>query len=305
MPSETLVLPAPSATASEGTAAEGRPAHPPARPAPAPGAEPRAISPDFHARKRRERLLSFSLGAGVIGLLLLAWEVASRLAWIDPLFSSSPSRIAVAAVRLFEGGEIIRHALASGKVFLVGFLLAALVGVPLGMGAGWSKWADRAFSPLISALNTTPRVALMPLLIVWFGLGFGSKVVLVFLSAFFPIVVSMQTAMLNLDEQFRTVARAYGAGPRQLFFTVALPASIPFLVNGLRQGVGRALLGIIAAEVFGGSEGLGFLIMYSGQTFQVETVFVCVVLIATFGIALDRSFNAVHRRVDHWRGGHR
>jgi len=238
-------------------------------------------------------------------VLLLAWEAASRLAWIDPLFSSSPSRIAAAAVRLFEGGEILRHALASGKVFLAGFLLAALAGVPLGMGAGWSKWADRAFSPLISALNTTPRVALMPLLIVWFGLGFGSKVVLVFLSAFFPIVVSMQTAMLNLDEQFRTVARAYGASPRQLFFTVALPASIPFLVNGLRQGVGRALLGIIAAEVFGGSEGLGFLIMYSGQTFQVETVFVCVVLIAAFGIALDRSFNAAHRRVDHWRGGHR
>jgi ABC-type nitrate/sulfonate/bicarbonate transport system permease component len=261
------------------------------------------INPDFHARRRRERALSVALGAGVIGALLALWEIAARFAWIDPLFSSSPSSVAVAAVRLFGGGELFRHALATGHVFAIGFVLAALVGVPFGIAAGWSKWADRAFSPLISALNTTPRVALMPLLIVWFGLGFGSKVVLVFLSAFFPIVVSMQTAMLNLDEQFRTVARAYGASPRQLFTTVALPASVPFLVSGLRQGVGRALLGIIAAEVFGGSEGLGFLIMYSGQTFQVETVFVCVMLIAAFGIGLDRSFHAIHRRVDHWRGG--
>jgi len=121
----------------------------------------------------------------------------------------------------------------------------------------------------------------------------------------FPILVNMQTAMQNLDEEFRTVAKAYGATPLKLFTTVALPASIPFLLTGLRVALGRALLGVIGAEVFGGGEGIGFLIQYSGQTFQVETVFVCVVLIATFGIALDRTFLAFHRRVDHWRGGYR
>lgn len=234
--------------------------------------------------------------------LLAVWELAARLGKIDLMFTSCPSRIVVSAIELSKEGEIFRHAAVTGHVFLIGFLISVVVGVPAGILIGWSKWTDRAFSPLVSAFNTTPRIALMPLLIVWFGLGFGSKLVLVFLSAVFPILVNMQTAMLNLDEEYRTVAKAYGASGWKLFTTVALPASVPFLLTGLRVGVGRALLGIIGAEVFGGGEGIGFLIQYSGQTFQVETVFVCVVMIATFGIVLDRSFYAFSRRVDHWRG---
>jgi NitT/TauT family transport system permease protein len=264
-----------------------------------------AIRPDFLRRRRREQILSAALGGGVILLLLAAWETAARSGWIDIMFTSCPSRIAVASVELFRNGEILRNAWITVRVFLLGFLISVAVGVPAGIVVGWSKWTDRAFSPLISAFNTTPRIALMPLLIVWFGLGFGSKLVLVFLSAVFPILVNMQTAMLNLDEEFRTVANAYGATPWQLFSTIALPASVPFLLTGLRVALSRALLGVIGAEVFGGGEGLGFLIQYAGQTFQVETVFVCVVLIAVFGIAMDRSFQAFQRRVDHWRGGYR
>jgi NitT/TauT family transport system permease protein len=221
------------------------------------------------------------------------------------MFSSYPTKIFISGIDLFRDGQITHHAWASFRVFIIGFLVSALVGIPVGILAGWSKWSEYALSPLISAINTTPRLALMPLLIVWFGLGFGSKVVLIFLSAVFPIIINMQAAMLNLDEEFRTVARAYGASRRQLFFTIALPASVPFLVTGLRMGVGRALLGIIAAEVFGGGEGIGFLIQYAGSMFQVDTVFVCVIIIATFGIVLDRSFQIISRRVDHWRGAGR
>jgi len=263
------------------------------------------VNNDFLRRKRLEKLYSILLGGGVIVFVLAVWELAARLGYIDLMFTSCPSKIVVAFWDLGREGEIFRHALVTGRVFILGFIISAVVGIPAGIAVGWSKWTDRAFSPLISAFNTTPRIALMPLLIVWFGLGFGSKLVLVFLSAVFPILVNMQTAMLNLDEEFRTVAKAYGASSWKLFTTVALPASIPFLLTGLRVALGRALLGIIGAEVFGGGEGIGFLIQYSGQTFQVETVFVCVVLIATFGITLDRSFQAFHRRVDHWRGGYR
>jgi NitT/TauT family transport system permease protein len=263
------------------------------------------IRPDFFRRRRRERLLSFVLGFGVIAALLALWEIAARTRLIDPMFSSCPSKIVVAGIELFREGTIAHHAWASFRVFIVGFLVSAIVGIPVGIISGWSKWMDRAFSPLISALNTTPRIALMPLLIVWFGLGFGSKIVLVFLSAVFPIIVNMQTAMLNLDEEFRTVAKSYGANRQQLFTTIALPASVPFLITGLRLGMARSLMGIIAAEVFGGGEGIGFLIQYAGSMFQVETVFVCVVLIASFGIALDRSFQLILHRVDHWRSAGR
>jgi NitT/TauT family transport system permease protein len=263
------------------------------------------IRPDFFKRKRMEQILSFSLGAGIILLLLLLWEFSARNNWIDPMFSSYPTKIFLAGVNLFREGQILHHAWASLRVFVLGFLVSALVGIPTGIISGWSKWTDHALSPLISALNTTPRLALMPLLIVWFGLGFGSKIVLVFLSAVFPIIINMQAAMLNLDDEFRTVAKAYGANRFQLFTTIALPASVPFLITGLRMGIGRALLGIIAAEVFGGGEGIGFLIQYAGSMFQVETVFVCVVLIGFFGIVLDRSFQLISRRFDHWRGSGR
>ena len=262
-------------------------------------------NPDFFRRRRREHIISFSLGFGVIALLLILWEIAARTRLIDPMFTSCPSKIFLAGIELFRDGEILRHARASGKVFIVGFIASAIVGIPVGIIAGWSKWTDHTLSPLISALNTTPRIALMPLLIVWFGLGFGSKIVLVFLSAVFPIIVNMQSAMLNLDDELRTVAKSYGANKRQLFMTIALPASVPFLITGLRLGIARALMGIIAAEVFGGGEGIGFLIQYAGSMFQVETVFVSVVLIATFGIALDRSFQMISHRVDHWRSAGR
>jgi ABC-type nitrate/sulfonate/bicarbonate transport system permease component len=267
--------------------------------------ENRNIRPDFYKRKRREQFFASALGLGVIAALLIIWEIAARTGLIDSMFSSCPSKIIIAGIELFRDGQIQHHAWASSKVFILGFLLSAVVGIPVGIISGWSKWTDHALSPLISALNTTPRLALMPLLIVWFGLGFGSKIVLVFLSAVFPIVINMQAAMLNLDEEFRTVAKSYGATRRQLFTTIALPASVPFLITGLRMGIGRALLGIIAAEVFGGGEGIGFLIQYAGSMFQVETVFVCVVLIGTFGIVLDRSFQFVSRSVDHWRSAGR
>jgi ABC-type nitrate/sulfonate/bicarbonate transport system permease component len=263
--------------------------------------EAKNIRPDFYQRRRREQLYSGGLGFGVIGALLALWEIAARTHLIDPMFSSYPTKIIVSGIQLFREGQIQHHALASSKIFIVGFFVSAIIGIPVGIISGWSKWTDHALSPLISALNTTPRIALMPLLIVWFGLGFQSKVVLVFLSAVFPIIINMQTAMLNLDEEFRAVAKSYGATRLQLFRTVALPASVPFLITGLRLGMARALMGIIAAEIFGGGEGIGFLIQYAGSMFQIETVFVCVLLIASFGIALDRSFQMVLRRVDHWR----
>ena len=257
-----------------------------------------------NARRFKRASQSALLGGGVIVALLLLWEIASDLHWINPIFSSSPSRIVISGWKLFKDGSIIVHILASGQVFVYGYLLAALVGIPAGILLGWFKKASQAFGPII-AFYTTPRIALMPLFIIWFGLGLGSRLALVFLSAVFPLIVNMQTAVANLDQDLTRVARAYGATQRQIFWTIALPQSIPFLLTGLRLATGRALLGVVGAEVFGGAEGLGYLIQYAGATFQTDKVFVCVVIIAALGIIMDRGLLALNRRFDSWRGSDR
>lgn len=253
-------------------------------------------------KRQAKRLIeSVALGGGVIVVLLLIWEICSDFKLINPMFSSSPTRIVSALIKLFKKGEIIPHIVASGKVFLIGYGMAVGIGVPAGILLGWFKKVGIAFGPIIAAFYTTPRIALMPLFIIWFGLGIGSKLALVFLSAVFPLIVNMQTAVSHLDKDFTTLAKAYGANQRQIFFTIALPESVPFLMTGLRLATGRALLGVVGAEVFGGSEGLGYLIQYAGATFQVDKVFVCVIIIAAAGIIMDRSLLAFNKRFNSWR----
>ena len=253
-------------------------------------------------RNLKQSLSSTALGGSVILLLLVAWECFANSGLINPLFSSSPTRVIHAGLKMVKDGSLLFHIIASGRIFVMGYILAAAIGIPIGILLGWFRGASRALGPLIAALYTTPRIALMPLFIIWFGLGIGSKLALVFLSAVFPLIVNMQTAMSTIDDEFTRVAQVYGANRWQTFWTVALPVSVPFLLTGLRLATGRALLGIVAAEVFGGAEGLGYLIQYAGATFQTDKVFVCVFVIATFGIIMDRSLLALNKHFDVWRG---
>lgn len=255
----------------------------------------------FRRRKRNERLGDLVLSTGVFVVLMTLWEAAARLQLVDPLFSSSPSRIWTAGIALLHGGDLGKQIASSARVFLIGFGLSVAFGVPIGVVLGWFRRINRAFSPLVSLFYSTPRIAMMPLFIIWFGLGLGSKVALVLLSAIFPVIVNMQAAMLSIDHDLKTVGRAYGASQWQLFRTVALPASVPFLLTGLRLALGHGLLSVVAAEVFGGSSGIGYMIEYAGSTFQTDIVFVGVLIIAAFGIAMDRSLYYLSRRFDAWR----
>ena len=244
---------------------------------------------------------SFLLGGGVIVILLVLWEILSISGLVDPTFSSSPSRVIKAGAILIQDGSLLKNIIASGKTFILGVILAIVVGIPIGVTVGWFKTANKAFGPLIAAFNTTPRIALMPLFIIWFGLGLGSKLALVFLSSVFPLILNMQASMNNLDNELITVAKAYGANNKKIFTTIALPMSVPFLITGLRLSIRGALMGVVASEVFGGSEGIGYLIQYAGATFQTDKVFVCVFIIATFGIIIDRTLLSINRRFDIWR----
>ena len=210
------------------------------------------------------------LGTMAMTVFLIFWEASVALEWVNPLFTSSPSRIAVAGYDMFADGSIWPHLQVSGYEFVVGFGLAVVVGVPLGILMGWYGRLNAILDPFVSALYATPRIALLPLIMIWFGIGIESKIAIVFLGAVFPILVNTITGVRTISADFVKVARSFGASDRQMFMTVALPSSVPLLLSGLRLGLGHALIGIVVGEMYGAHYGIGHLIAVSGARFQTD-----------------------------------
>ncbi len=266
---------------------------------------PRTTSRPARRKTFWQRNENWLLGSISMLIFLGIWELAVRLGLVNPLFTSSPSRIAIAAVEMFADGSIYGHLRVSGSEFLLGFSLAVVIGVPLGILMGWYSRLNAVLEPFVSALYATPRIALLPLVVIWFGIGLGSKVAIVFLGAVFPILVNTITGVRTINADFVRVARSFSASDRQMFMTVALPSSVPMLLTGLRLGLGHALVGIVVGEMYGATQGLGFLIAVAGARFQTDKVMVGIILIAALGVAMTELLRAIERRFEVWRPDHR
>lgn len=267
---------------------------------------PTMVRPKPAVRSRPRKLFwqrneKWLLGSGSMLLFLAFWELAVAAGWVNPLFTSSPSRIMVTAVEMFADGSIYGHLRVSGIEFVIGFGLAILIGVPLGFLMGWYSRLNAVLDPFVSALYATPRIALLPLVVIWFGIGLGSKIVIVFLGAIFPILVNTITGVRTIDADFIKVARSFNATDRQMFLTVALPSSVPMLLTGLRLGLGHALVGIVVAEMYGASEGIGYLIAVAGARFQTDKVMVGIIIIAALGVTMTELLRYAERRFERWR----
>lgn len=259
---------------------------------PAAGLSPLA---KFHLRRR-----SAILGIGTMAIFLLLWELAPALGLVNPLFSSSPSRIFVAAQWLFANG-LWYDIWVSGSEFVLGFGLAVIIGIPVGVALGWYPTLRAMLEPMVMALYSVPRVALVPLIILWLGIGLESKVAVVFLGAVFSIVVSITAGMGTAEPALMRCARAFGASERQVLWTVVLPGSVPFIIIGMRLGAGRGLIGIVVGEMVASQAGIGHMMARAGATFQTDKVFVGVILLAIFGFLMSSSFQWLESRVDAWR----
>src|SRR5438128_1965887 len=255
-------------------------------------------APPKSAWARNENAL---IGTAAMLVFLAFWEMSVALAWVNPLFTSSPSRILRAGYDMFADGSIYEHIQVSAFEFFVGYGAAIIIGVPLGILMGWYSRVNAVLDPFVSALYATPRIALLPLLMIWFGIGLMSKVAIVFLGAVFPILVNTITGVRTINADFVKVSRSFGANDRQIFLTVALPSSVPLLLTGLRLGLGHALVGIVVGEMYGATHGLGFLIATSGARFQTDKLMVGIILIAAAGVALTELLRLIERRFERWR----
>ena len=248
--------------------------------------------------QRHEALI---LGGGAVVLVLTIWQALWSAGKISPLFLSGPSAIAKQFWETLRHGTLVADMGYSGLNFLVGFALALVSGVVIGVIVGWYRKARLLFDPFLNALYATPRIAMVPMIIIWFGVGMWSKVFIVFLSAFFPILVNTVGGIRAIDPDLLRAARAFCASDWQIFKTVAIPGSVPFILTGVRQGVALGLIGVVVGEMFGGSQGVGFMVAYGGQTFATDTLFVGVLIIAFAGILLTSLAERLERRFSRWR----
>ena len=236
----------------------------------------------------------------VLGGLAL-WEFVSRVVIGSKLFLAAPTQVIVALVELVASGELWKHVWTSGVEFLLGYVSACVLGVLLGLAMASSRGAKQALQPWVSGLYATPTVALAPLFILWFGIGIFSKVIVVAVLVIFPVTINTETGLLTTPKSLIETVRSFGANSRQIFFKVSLPSALPFIFAGLRLGIGRGLIGVVVAELFGARAGLGQLISQSAETFNMPDLFAGVTILAVAGVAMTSGFQRLEAKLIPWR----
>jgi len=240
---------------------------------------------------------------GVIGVLAFfsSWELSTRLEILNPFYFPPFSKIIVKGYELFANGSIWEHLWFSLTNFAIGFIVSAVLGVVLGVPMGWYRNIAKAVDPLLSGIYATPLIALLPLIIMLFGLGPVSKIIMTVLAAVFPILINTMTGIANTDHRLITMARAFGAKDSTVFLKVSIPGSLPYIVAGMRVALGRALVYIVVAEQYGAAMGLGYLTSVAAQRFQMAAMFVPIVIIAALGASLNELLKTVERRLEKWK----
>ena len=242
------------------------------------------------------------LGTISVVSFLAVWElVGNTLGLINPMFMSAPSLIGKAAWQLFASGEIYNDLYVSGIEFAWGYFLSIVFAVPFGIAIGWYKKFAYVCDPFVNAMNATPRVALLPLVIIWLGIGILSKVGIIFLGAVFPLLINTRDGVKTTPANLLTAARSFGASEWQIFKSVVLPSTVPFILTGLRLAVGRALIGVMVGELYAATAGIGFMITVAGATFQTDKVFVGVLIFAITGMIMTDIIDRYETRFDKWR----
>lgn len=245
---------------------------------------------------RRKSLL---VKAVTLVIVLGAWEIAGN--YVNPLFLSSPSAIAVALVELLRSGELPAAIGNSLLSFFLGVILAILVGIALGVAMGRIRMVEWVLEPYVNALYSTPSIALIPLFILWFGVGLASKVIIIFTLSVFIVIINTFSGVKNLSQSVIDIGAAFGASQRQIFWKVVLPAALPFIMTGLRLAVGRAVLAMIVAEFFTSIAGLGGMIVKYGNFFQTAKMFVPIIVVSLLGVGFVEIIKYIERKLAPWK----
>ena len=254
-------------------------------------------------RFARLRTANERLFYGVLGFVVVSaiWEGAANAGLFRKSLLSAPSSIWAAAVADFGSGAIWPHIGASSTEFFLGFGAAIVLGIPLGLAIGMFRRVDHFVSVLLYGIYSTPKAAIAPLIILVFGIGLESKVILVFLLAFFSFVVSTMSGVKAVAERHLDIAQSFGASRWLTFRSVVLPSTFPFILTAIRIGTGRALVGVVVAEELAANKGIGFYIDFYGTFLDTARVMLGVVLLGLFGLVFGEIVRRVEKRFEVWR----
>jgi len=243
-------------------------------------------------------------GVASIVVLLALWEVLPRIVTMSAgtkLFFTTPSQVVGTLWTMFATGSIWTPLGVSASGFGLGLAFAIVVGLPLGVLIGRSRTLNAMLDPFITAFNATPRLVFLPLVMLWFGLGLWSKVIIVFIGALFPILINTYEGVRNADKTLINVVRSFGASEWDIARLVVVPNAMPYILAGLRLAIGRAVLGVVVAEFFGSESGLGVMMVQAAGRYQVDVVFSGLIVFAVLSLALSAMVQLLENRLNRWR----
>jgi NitT/TauT family transport system permease protein len=260
------------------------------------------VMPTTGWRRRYDDNERAILGLIGIGVVLSLWEFGSRAGTINRAFFGRPTGIIEAGLIEIQTPRFYGDLSASVSEFGLGYLLALAIGVPLGLAAGWFRRLQYALDPWLNFFNSLPRIALLPILVILFGVaGPGAKIAVVFLGAFFSIIIPTLQGVRTVDRRFLDVARSFRASRSHLFRSVVVPATVPFIITGMRLGVARALIGVVTAELYTQTEGIGVLIRRATELRQGDRALFGVLIFTISGIIGVELIRRLEQRYQKWR----
>jgi NitT/TauT family transport system permease protein len=250
------------------------------------------------ARRRRQSILNVAIRLASLAIVLTLWEIFG--ARVDPVLFTTPSKIAVAGSNMILSGELWTYLAPSLLVLLMGLTSAAVIGIAIGLLLARFWMLDVALGVYITFLYSTPTVALVPLIVLWAGFETTAKVIILFLFAFFPMAINTYQGVKNVDPKLVEVGRSFRCSEWQLWKNIVLPGALPFIVTGLRLAVGRGLIGMVLADLYTAISGIGYLIVRTAATYQVDKMFVPIVTLGLLGVTLTALLRLLEIKAAPW-----
>ncbi len=249
-------------------------------------------------RRRRTQMQNLTIRLISLALALTLWQIAG---WsVDPVLFTTPTKVAVAAVDMIASGELWTYLWPSLLVLAMGLSLAIVAGTIFGLMLARFHILDIGMTVYITFLYSIPSVALVPLIVLWAGYETTAKVIILFLFAFFPMVINTYQGVKSVDPKLLEVGNAFRCSERQLWTNIVLPAALPFIVTGIRLALGRGMIGMVLADLYTAISGIGYLIVRTASTFQVDKMFVPIVTLGLLGVTLTALLRMVEKRVAPW-----
>jgi ABC-type nitrate/sulfonate/bicarbonate transport system permease component len=242
------------------------------------------------------------LGVISIAAVLGAWELAGLLGYLNPVLVPRPSLVAQTLWEILASGEVLAPLSHTLLLFGIGYGLACLIGITLGILMGQSPFVYGLFEPLVELLRPLPKSALVPALFLFLGIGPTTMITVVVLAAVFPVLINTLQGVRNIDPVLLDTARTFHTSPSRTILSVVLPAAMPMILSGMRVGLGLGLVLVVLAEMLAGDSGIGFLILDLQRAFQIREMYAWVVILAALGGALTILFDFTDRKLVPWRG---